>query len=422
MSRISFTLLMETITNIQISKEDLDTYPLRDLQLLAEYYKLEPTLPRQDLSLMIALELITNYQKGNMSGYTKQQTPPTSQYIGGNGEQLPSGYTKQQKPPTSQYVGGDREQLPSGYFKTIKEQQEQQESCGLHDILLDSRVMDCDEFDRHYEKLVPLGRGEHGDTYKYRDLDTGEFVAIKKIPYDPFKDIGYEQEFRVLEELKNKSGICSKYVMCYIDHFIYDCPDGCYLMVVLQYIEGNTLQASIKEFNKKDINKILCQVLLGLLYLHANDIVHRDIHLGNVILSDDRAVLVDFGLSCNAVNNCDWTGQINSFITRPKYYLEKIDGGYDIEQSLIKNDLYAALLMAYQLYNKQIESPLYDLYEPAVAYFTKPTLKTEKALRKAVKNWRIEAQDPDLVKIVDYLNGDKELTSVEDLLDDFSCF
>lgn len=62
--------------------------------------------------------------------------------------------------------------------------------------------------------------------------------------------------------------------------------------------QGNLLQYLRKhEWNFNVANKLLLDVTSGLTYLHANNVVHGDLKGANILISDDRAVIADFGMS-----------------------------------------------------------------------------------------------------------------------------
>ncbi|KAK4688150.1 hypothetical protein P7C73_g1956, partial [Tremellales sp. Uapishka_1] len=82
------------------------------------------------------------------------------------------------------------------------------------------------------------------------------------------------------------------------------------LFLVLEYLPGGTLmEVKIGEeedhkehhspFTLEQTREYFRQLCLGLEYLHANEVVHRDIKPDNILLSDDRATvkLCDFGVS-----------------------------------------------------------------------------------------------------------------------------
>lgn len=69
---------------------------------------------------------------------------------------------------------------------------------------------------------------------------------------------------------------------------------------VMEYVKGNNLKKIVekKSIEQNIILKIMIDIAKGLNYLHSKNIVHRDIKHSNIILND-KAVLVDFGISKN---------------------------------------------------------------------------------------------------------------------------
>ena len=86
---------------------------------------------------------------------------------------------------------------------------------------------------------------------------------------------------------------------------------------VYDLIEGGNLEdllngksifrdySNISNEDKKRFLLLIKQIVLAIIYLHEKSIFHRDIHLGNVMLSCDKTTvkLVDFGLSCKKISN-----------------------------------------------------------------------------------------------------------------------
>ena len=78
-----------------------------------------------------------------------------------------------------------------------------------------------------------------------------------------------------------------------------------YYFIVLEYMEGKDLFDYLKkrnfEIGEARAKKIALEMALALQYLHSYGIVHRDIKLENVMMSNDTnsasSKLVDFGLS-----------------------------------------------------------------------------------------------------------------------------
>ena len=76
---------------------------------------------------------------------------------------------------------------------------------------------------------------------------------------------------------------------------------GDHVLAVLGYCVGsctNVFQRLKRGFSETEVIAVLVQVLEGLVYLHSNRIVHRDLKCGNLLLMEDgTATIADFGVS-----------------------------------------------------------------------------------------------------------------------------
>lgn len=72
--------------------------------------------------------------------------------------------------------------------------------------------------------------------------------------------------------------------------------------LILEFFDGDTIPAflmKVKPENiKLSIEKLVLQILDGFELIHANSIVHGDIHLNNILVNDDLQIkIIDFGLA-----------------------------------------------------------------------------------------------------------------------------
>ncbi|XP_030076775.1 mitogen-activated protein kinase kinase kinase 14 [Microcaecilia unicolor] len=138
----------------------------------------------------------------------------------------------------------------------------------------------------HWTKLQLVGSGSYGEVFKMQDKKTQFQCAAKKLPFGCFRS----------EELTTCIGLTSPRVVP-----VYGAVrEGPWIMIFMKLIEGGSLGQLIKESGFLPENKALYyldQVLEGLEYLHAHDILHGDVKADNVLLSKDRsqAFLCDFG-------------------------------------------------------------------------------------------------------------------------------
>jgi NIMA (never in mitosis gene a)-related kinase len=149
-----------------------------------------------------------------------------------------------------------------------------------------------------YQKLKKIGSGAFSEVYLYLMKSDGSLFSLKFI--NSFQSGGsikldLEHEVKLLKKL-NYSNISQ----CF-DYF----PDGDHFVIVMEYIQGETLKQKIKiarEQNKPFSEELICtmffQILSSLFYCHSLNIIHRDIKPDDLIVTYDNQVkLIDFGLA-----------------------------------------------------------------------------------------------------------------------------
>ncbi|KAE8540292.1 hypothetical protein D1P53_003236 [Cryptococcus gattii VGV] len=142
-----------------------------------------------------------------------------------------------------------------------------------------------------------LGRGASGNVYRALNFLTGETVAIKSIsllslPPSSLPDI--MSEIDLLKNLNHTNIVKYK-------GFARDKES---LWIILEYCENGSLQTILKKFGKFPESLVavyIRQVLEGLIYLHEQGVIHRDIKGANILTNKDGSVkLADFGVSSRA--------------------------------------------------------------------------------------------------------------------------
>ncbi len=146
-----------------------------------------------------------------------------------------------------------------------------------------------------YIILEEIGRGGMGTVYKARDVELDRIVAIKVLsPYlvgEPHLVQRFMREARVAANLDHPNIVS-----------IYDIGgEGGYYYFVMKYLEGRPLKEIIAQRGPLPLDEVVSivrQLAFALDYAHQQNLVHRDVKPGNVIIgSDGHATLTDFGLA-----------------------------------------------------------------------------------------------------------------------------
>jgi len=160
-----------------------------------------------------------------------------------------------------------------------------------------------------YERVDQVGEGTFGKVYKARIKGPGkhnldiksEFVALKKILMENEKE-GFPltaiREIMILKRLNHKNIINLLEIVTSKPSEKNKFRGNVYL--VFEYMEHDLsgLISRKYDFSLQVIKGIIKQILLGLDYLHENNIIHRDIKGANILLNNCGEVkLADFGLA-----------------------------------------------------------------------------------------------------------------------------
>ncbi|XP_053206194.1 serine/threonine-protein kinase PAK 1-like isoform X2 [Panonychus citri] len=142
---------------------------------------------------------------------------------------------------------------------------------------------------RKYSKIEKIGQGASGVVYTAIEVSTGMEVAIKQMNLiqQPNKEL-IINEILVMKENKHPN------IVNYLDSYLV----GEELWVVMEYLPGGSLVDVVTEtcMDEGQIAAVLREILQALEFLHANDVIHRDIKSDNILLGMDGSVkLTDFG-------------------------------------------------------------------------------------------------------------------------------
>ena len=145
----------------------------------------------------------------------------------------------------------------------------------------------------HYEITAHLGSGGMGDVYRATDTKLGRSVAIKLLPaafaLDAERLTRFRREAQALAAL-NHLNIAQ----------IYGIEDSAETScIVMELVEGETLQARIQRgpIAIAEALSIAKQIAEALEAAHEKGVIHRDLKPGNIMLSDGKVKVLDFGLA-----------------------------------------------------------------------------------------------------------------------------
>lgn len=159
----------------------------------------------------------------------------------------------------------------------------------LHDRITDVLVKETYDFGK------VLGHGASGQVILVTHKANGKSFACKIVKKD--KNMNDAQSMST--ELEIMKRIRHRHVVSMYE--LYETP-SC-LWMVLELVSGGDLYhhlAFLETFNEAAAARYMKQILMGIHYLHSLGVVHRDLKLENILLSDSTTCdikIADFGLS-----------------------------------------------------------------------------------------------------------------------------
>ena len=191
---------------------------------------------------------------------------------------------------------------------------------------------------QRYEILTELGRGGMGVVYKARDTRLERDVAIKVLRTTSAEEAArLEQEARAAATL-NHPGIVT----------VYDFEagfDGYF--IAMEFVPGEALDQLLKTDPsrvRRGLPRLLLRLADAIAYAHAQQVIHRDLKPGNLLVTPDHEVkILDFGIAARLDST---VGESSSICGTPFYMApEQIRG----EPPTPATDIYAFGATAFHL-------------------------------------------------------------------------
>ena len=199
----------------------------------------------------------------------------------------------------------------------------------------------------NYRILKKLGEGGMGIVYLARDMTLEREVALKIISTELARNPGLMARFRVeaIAQAKlNHHNITSIHS--------FDQEKNNYY-IVMEYVNGKTLKAIIKEKEQIPLPEalnIFSQILTGIAYAHSQGVVHRDIKPSNIFLDEHHTVKIgDFGIA--KVKGIEGLTKMGATVGSPLYSSPEQLMGKKIDA---RTDVYSLGITLYEMLTGQL--------------------------------------------------------------------
>ncbi|WP_143315400.1 Stk1 family PASTA domain-containing Ser/Thr kinase [Clostridium sp. HBUAS56017] len=198
-----------------------------------------------------------------------------------------------------------------------------------------------------YELIEKIGEGGMGIVYKAKCNTLNRYVAIKVLK--PYLNNQVEIIARFKKEAHSIASLSHPNIVG-----IYDIgSENNINFLVMEYINGKSLDKIIRENNKLSTSKALdiaSQIAEALDFAHSNKIIHRDIKPDNILITEDNtAKLTDFGIA-KVANSMTITNSDN-IVGSVHYFSPEQAKGNFIDS---RTDIYALGSVLYKMVTGQV--------------------------------------------------------------------
>lgn len=157
-------------------------------------------------------------------------------------------------------------------------------------------------FEQCFEVVDRIGEGSFGEVFKVRSREDGQLYAVKK-SLQLYR--GEQSRQEKIEEVRRYEQF-SGHDNCITLHRAWEQNDLLYMQLELckSNLETYVMQSS-KQLSETEVWNILVDLLLAVKALHDQNLIHLDIKLENIMISeDDVCKLGDFGLVADLCAVC----------------------------------------------------------------------------------------------------------------------
>ncbi len=197
-----------------------------------------------------------------------------------------------------------------------------------------------------YDIEREIGAGGMATVYLAHDVKHDRKVAVKVLRPDLAASLGHE---RFLREISIAAKLTHPHILP-----LYDSGDADgFLYFVMPFIEGESLRTRLSrtgELPVLEAVRLTRNVVDALALAHRHGIVHRDIKPDNVLLSDEHALVTDFGVAKAVTEATDQRRDLTTSgmaVGTPAYMSpEQAAGDPNIDH---RADLYAVGCMTYEM-------------------------------------------------------------------------
>jgi serine/threonine-protein kinase len=176
---------------------------------------------------------------------------------------------------------------------------------------------------RDFKFLKELGQGACGQTVLLLDEQIDEhFVCKKYVPYDEAQRQQLYENF--VREIKLLHRVYHTNVVRVFNYYLY--PEAFSGFILMEYVEGKDISDAIKGA-PETISELFLQAIAGFQHLEKENILHRDIRIGNILVRTDgilKIIDLGFGKGVKTESDFDKSISLNLWCESPKEFASKV--------------------------------------------------------------------------------------------------
>ncbi|CCU77369.1 unnamed protein product [Blumeria hordei] len=157
--------------------------------------------------------------------------------------------------------------------------------------------------DSKWMKGALIGQGSFGSVYLALHAVTGELLAVKQVetPAPGANSTSDTRKKGMIDALKREISLLRDLQHPNIVQYLGASSSTDHLNIFLEYVPGGSVQTMLNSYGalrEPLIRNFVRQIVTGLAYLHAREIIHRDIKGANILVDNKGGIKIsDFGIS-----------------------------------------------------------------------------------------------------------------------------
>ncbi|MEK6590077.1 MAG: protein kinase [Nitrospinota bacterium] len=203
-----------------------------------------------------------------------------------------------------------------------------------------------------YDHIEKIGMGGMGAIYRAKDKILGRTVALKVIKDDFRSDTEAVQRF--IREAQSASALHHPGIIT-----IFDINIGEPMFIAMEFVDGRNLREKLnkKAMPIKEFLKIAIDICDALEAAHSKNIVHRDIKLENIMLTNEGEIkIADFGLA--SISTASRMTQAGQVLGTPLYMPPEQIKGKPTDN---RSDIYSLGITFYEILTGSVPFPDGDI-------------------------------------------------------------